>query len=832
MAFTQNQLDTYFNSVLGRNATPYEFSTYSTASPQTLANLKNTYGSYNTDSSIVDYLKSTGQDPNSRVALGQKYGIADVGTAEGNTALLKALKAGTPPPPVTPAAPVKGTVTPVTPAAPPVTPAAPVKGTVTPVTPAAPIVEQPTPGNDPTTNATTGSTSSNPIQSDGTIGGSISAAAGSNTAVTDPTNPLSDPTIQGYQKAYTDAQSQVSQIDTQIASLQNSISQSLQQELASAHASGAPVDEAQITAQVYQTNSALTAQINTLRAARSAAAGTQSTAGKQYQDAITAFKDAANTTQAQEKIDNQSSQFDQKEQDTAAKLEQAGWKETKENVYDEYGNVTGQTTVWSQNPSDGGATGGTTTATGNVSGIPTSGGTSTGSNAAKNIAPSGLTNMAMPLSQVISQYGIDSIVAGIIKNEGGSLPGVQNNPGNIKFNNLPGQTDSGISNDGGKTTFANYTDATAGKAAIASIVQRAAAGNSSAYGKNPTFQDFVNKYTNTLPNTSASGAVSNSSTPASTDLATGSTVNISTPGYTTSTVNYGGKDTQLTQSYIDQTAVAAIMAGGVIPSSVSRATKGLPVVQMDAIKARIGQLDPGGNLALNKTEAQAWGKTITTQIAYATTLNRSLSSADADFQQILSTYNGTGINDSSMPISNIIANASKYNLGDGQVSAFKASLSELSRLYSQVFSNSGQTTDATNKTAQDIINGNLSIANLTDVANQLQALGKIDVGKANDAVTQSEQSYKGIVPGAAGSDPSTGGSGTSFSARSDNSAQGARDFVANTFATLYPGTTEAQLQEQYSQYVKDGEVVAFRNSDGKPYVVNPKTDNMSLYTPI
>lgn len=111
------------------------------------------------------------------------------------------------------------------------------------------------------------------------------------------------------------------------------------------------------------------------------------------------------------------------------------------------------------------------------------------------------------LSSIIESNGLPSLITQIIKNEGGSLAGVQNNPGNIKFAGLPGQTNSGVSNDGGKSYFASYATPEAGVQAIANIVTNAAAGKSSAYGANPTLQSFANTYTDTYPGgTSGAGS--------------------------------------------------------------------------------------------------------------------------------------------------------------------------------------------------------------------------------------------------------------------------------------------------------------------------------------
>lgn len=98
----------------------------------------------------------------------------------------------------------------------------------------------------------------------------------------------------------------------------------------------------------------------------------------------------------------------------------------------------------------------------------------------------------------------------IIPNEGGSPNGVVNNPGNIKFVGAPGQINSGVkATDGG--TFASYATLDGGKQAIADLVERAASGQSSAYGPNPTLASFIEKYTNTGANSSGNVQVAGAS---------------------------------------------------------------------------------------------------------------------------------------------------------------------------------------------------------------------------------------------------------------------------------------------------------------------------------
>ena len=92
----------------------------------------------------------------------------------------------------------------------------------------------------------------------------------------------------------------------------------------------------------------------------------------------------------------------------------------------------------------------------------------------------------MPVSQAITQLGMNKIVAGIIGQEGSSPKGVVNNPGNIKFVGQAGATDSGVkAQDGG--TFASFPTLDAGQKAVANLVQKAADS-----GKN--LSDFIASY--------------------------------------------------------------------------------------------------------------------------------------------------------------------------------------------------------------------------------------------------------------------------------------------------------------------------------------------------
>lgn len=615
---TPNQISDAFQSSLGRAPTPYETKTYSTASPQTIAGLKNSYTSLKPNQSIVDYMKYTGQDPATTGTLASKYGISNIGTAEGNMALLSALKSGKQPvvqgelakAPSGSYASVSGGGTIDQPAVNPLV-AGKVQGD--------PFLN--TPGTTTPIEGTVPTPASTP-----TIPGSVSAAATSGTNITDQSNPLSDPNISSQKDAYVTAQRNVETVSKQIADLTNTINSALYEKKRQVASSGGIVNEAQLTSEVYTENQPLLQQIAALRAERAQAVSEQSIAGQAYQSSLGSFYKSASLQQAQQKIEQGQQKIDVQQQQFGEKMTQTGYKEQKVNVYDEYGNITGQKVVWTQNPGS-------------------------------------KTGFASDGSQV-----------------------------NITH------TSSGASVQG--DTQGNVT------------------------------------HTST-------------SIPSIAPVATGSNVDVSTPGYTTAMTTFQGKHTQLTQAYIDQIAVAAIMNGGSIPSgSVRGGSKGLPIVQQNAIKARIGQLDPGGNLAANKASAKAWGDALTVQIKYTTNLQGALQSADNMMKNVVDTYKNSGIN-TNIPIANSIANASAYNLGSADVAAFRTAIKEVQNAYQQVFSRSGQVSDAVRTASTEAINDTMSLDQLTTISKQLQAMGKADLQGRTANIADIQSSLTGIVPGAA-----------------------------------------------------------------------------------
>ena len=316
---SDNQIHGILNNQLGRDATPYELSIYKTAPIQTLANLKQTYANFNTNS-LAGYLQSIGQDssPQALQTLGQKYGI-NAGTPDGNTQLLNVLKNGTQPTPPT----VSGTVAGATPSL-----YDPQTGYLTTygVTSGAPVVKLGDPGDgsgdktginysgvDATGNGM-GATPQDAVNTPG-ISGSVSGATGISTPPTPDGTVDNDPdvwnatqTYNQYLTAYQTAQKAVASIDAQINTLRESQQAARGEFLANAAKSGGVVTSAQENAELAVQNRDINEQINSLLDQRAPYATEQSEAStalnqarEQLNSARSDFYKSANLTNSEQK---------------------------------------------------------------------------------------------------------------------------------------------------------------------------------------------------------------------------------------------------------------------------------------------------------------------------------------------------------------------------------------------------------------------------------------------------------------------------------------------------------------------------------------------------
>lgn len=228
--------------------------------------------------------------------------------------------------------------------------------------------------------------------------------------------------------------------------------------------------------------------------------------------------------------------------------------------------------------------------------------------------------------------------------------------------------------------------------------------------------------------------------------ATGTTgspsINASTPGYT-STIVAGG----LTQAAIDQAALQYATTGQM--PSIGLGSTGAAMAKRNAIMNRAGELAPGGNIAVNKAEVTANSAALTTQVQYLNTTQRALTNAAAGLTQLTTAFQGK-INNQTMPLANIFANAANYQLDPGNVAAYKAALAEVGNEYSQVFSRGGQNSVESHYQAQDIIDGNISVADLVKVGAELQAQGKIVINGAQQQISTIQGQLNSILSGSTG----------------------------------------------------------------------------------
>jgi uncharacterized coiled-coil protein SlyX len=160
----------------------------------------------------------------------------------------------------------------------------------------------------------------------------------------------------------------------------------------------------------------------------------------------------------------------------------------------------------------------------------------------------------------------------------------------------------------------------------------------------------------------------------------------------------------------------------------------------------MAEIDPSGNLAKNKTVLKSLSESLAAQQKQLDSVQRSMGNAEAGFQHVVDTFQGK-VNTSQYPTINAAINAAKSQLSPGDIAAFKAGLTEVGNEYTQVFSRGGQVTDAVRNRAADVINGNLSIADLQKVLDELQAQGAIVVKGAQDQVKTITDQVNGIAGG-------------------------------------------------------------------------------------
>lgn len=218
------------------------------------------------------------------------------------------------------------------------------------------------------------------------------------------------------------------------------------------------------------------------------------------------------------------------------------------------------------------------------------------------------------------------------------------------------------------------------------------------------------------------------------------TMNPNTPGYTTKPVVAG-----MTQSAIDQDALASILG---LPTPVPLGLSGTgPMAQIrKAIANRAGEMNAGGNIAANKAQLTALSSSLKTQTELLNSTQQALTKAEQGGKLLISSFQGK-VNSNTIPIANVIGNAVLYNLSPADIASYKAALAEISTDYSMVFSRGGQRSVETDQKAQDIIDGKISVNDLNQVLQTLNAQGQTVISSSQGQVRTISQQINGIIGG-------------------------------------------------------------------------------------
>ena len=679
---TENQIQDAIQAALGRQATPYELKTYATASPLTIANLKNDYSKLNIDTSISDFLKSVGQDNSleNRTLLGQQYGINGIGTAEGNTSLLQALKGG---------APVQNTV-------------------------GGAIIPQSVDPNTPITGSETGATVGSVQNAANTFGDNTGGGADTSN------QPPKIEGVDGALKSYQSIQKQIGDIDNSLATMLEDRKKSIAQ-------SGGIVNESQLKSEILREQAPLLEHRREL-------ATQQAQAGKMYTDLLARQKEsdanffktqAANLAEKKQKT--QESQFEQSLAQRSIKYLKLTDPDTGQMYYVDQssGKVISTADIPEINQP--------TTATGdktvttidgvthNLSGYATDPNHATAiqsiiNNIGKLNTPQDITNYissVVPNSPITAQmvqtasqkYGVDwETIMGIMQQESQfGTAGVAvktNNPGNV------GNTDNGST-----VKYPSWQD---GVNAVAQWVSNSdKAKNDQPWSTNDA----------SLPPVGEAG----NKEAFWVDPATNKAID------TGRSINYIFQSA--TTLALDKSATVQKFLGGINGSSgVGKALKNAISNKAAALMAQAGVLP-----AVLQQEFAANTKAINTQVGYLNTVQRALNGADVGAQKTQKLFKDKGINTNDSTWANKTLNDLNKAFGSSaDIRAYQAAMIEIANEYAQVFARGGtgagtRTVEGT-KLANDVINGNVKLADIQKTFDTLQSIGQTVIDTTVDQV--------------------------------------------------------------------------------------------------
>jgi hypothetical protein len=195
-------------------------------------------------------------------------------------------------------------------------------------------------------------------------------------------------------------------------------------------------------------------------------------------------------------------------------------------------------------------------------------------------------------------------------------------------------------------------------------------------------------------------------------------IDTSTAGYTTAIVGSTG----MTQAAIDQSAMQYATTG-VMPS-IGLGSTGQAANKRNAIQNRAAELSQGTTIATTKANLAANQIALSDQVKAMNNVQAALNAADTNFQQVLDSFTGSGLNPSDSTILNKKIAWIRKNLTGGNQFSFDAGIQEVKNDYAIVFSRGGQVTDQARQQADQAINDKISFKDLKAIHEQLNSLGK------------------------------------------------------------------------------------------------------------
>lgn len=329
----------------------------------------------------------------------------------------------------------------------------------------------------------------------------------------------------------------------------------------------------------------------------------------------------------------------------------------------------------------------------------------------------GIADPTQPFTEAVGASGIGSLVAGIMKAEGGSPAGVQNNPGNVKYvPGMAGATDSGVkATDGG--TFASFNTPEDGQKQVASTLNNIAG----SLGSNASVQDVLSKYAN-LGSTASTDTASGTSTAQYGALANVSGFNPNASG---------------DQGIIDKDAYSylKLYLSGTQPSNTNltgKRSSSSAEFQQAQNRAQDLYYQATGQQLPNITEQTANLGFVNANNALLNSLNVQEGTIQANSDLMQGNISADNINQNAPAINGIMDNL-KASLGDPGVASYLAQNSTLSNELGSLLAlkNASGTTVHDKLISADLISPNASAAQEAKVVNTLMQ----EAGNAHTAIS-------------------------------------------------------------------------------------------------